>query len=480
MPDYTKKGKNMIRYIYPIKIKEAKNVVSVDSLFRKKELQIGLNESDIAKFQPNSVIVLDFGKEIRGGVRILTYETQDAKCVRIRIRFGESLSECFAELGKKNATNDHSPRDIEADLSAWSDLCFGDTGFRFVRIDLLSDGWFCVKSIVAKSYELNKQPIYSYMGNDKLVSSVFDVAKRTIDLCSVGQYVYDGIKRDRLVWVGDMYPEMLALTTLYGSFPALERSLNFAKKQYPLPQFMYNMPTYSLWWILLVCDYYDQTSKKEFLSDKLDYMFGLLKLLDGRIGVDGKLDLNNYFVDWPSVGSVDEYIGAVFIAIAAYKKGIALLSKFGFDVGSFEVSLAALCQNDFAVRELKQVVGLKYFALGWISDEDYALLVRDGAQGFSTFMSWFILEAVAARDKELAVKLMKEYYGGMLAVGATTFFEDFDLKWLQNSSALDELPSQGQKDVHGDFGAHCYMGFRHSLCHGWSSGVIAFIKTHCC
>ena len=220
----------MIRYIYPIKIKEAKNVVSVDSLFRKKELQIGLNESDIAKFQPNSVIVLDFGKEIRGGVRILTYETQDAKCVRIRIRFGESLSECFAELGKKNATNDHSPRDIEADLSAWSDLCFGDTGFRFVRIDLLSDGWFCVKSIVAKSYELNKQPIYSYMGNDKLVSSVFDVAKRTIDLCSVGQYVYDGIKRDRLVWVGDMYPEMLALTTLYGSFPALERSLNFAKK----------------------------------------------------------------------------------------------------------------------------------------------------------------------------------------------------------------------------------------------------------
>ena len=157
-----------------------------------------------------------------------------------------------------------------------------------------------------------------------------------------------------------------------------------------------------------------------------------------------------------------------------------MLSKFGFDVGSFEVSLAALCQNDFAVRELKQVVGLKYFALGWISDEDYALLVRDGAQGFSTFMSWFILEAVAARDKELAVKLMKEYYGGMLAVGATTFFEDFDLKWLQNSSALDELPSQGQKDVHGDFGAHCYMGFRHSLCHGWSSGVIAFIKNHCC
>ena len=469
----------MIRYLYPTKIKEVENVINADGLFHKKDLQIGLNEPDIVKFQPNSAIVLDFGKEIRGGVRILTYETQDIKCVRIRIRFGESLSECFAELGEKNATNDHSPRDIEADLSAWSDLCFGDTGFRFVRIDSLSDGWFCVKSIVAKSYELNKQPIYSYDGNDKLVSAIFDAAKRTIDLCSVGQYVYDGIKRDRLVWVGDMYPEMLALTTLYGSFPALERSLNFAKKQYPLPQFMYNMPTYSLWWILLVCDYYDKTSKKEFLSDKLEYMFELLKLFDKRIGVDGKLDLNNCFVDWPSVGSVDEYIGAVFIAIAAYKKGIALLAKFGFDVSSFEMSLSALFQNEFAVCELKQVVGLKYFALGQISDDDYALLVRDGAQGFSTFMSWFILEAIASRDKALAVKLMKEYYGGMLAVGATTFFEDFDLRWLQNSSVLDELPKQGRKDIHGDFGAHCYVGFRHSLCHGWSSSVIAFIKTHC-
>lgn len=26
-----------------------------------------------------------------------------------------------------------------------------------------------------------------------------------------------------------------------------------------------------------------------------------------------------------------------------------------------------------------------------------------------------------------------------------------------------------------DFGDHCYKEFRHSLCHGWSSGVIAFI-----
>ncbi len=468
----------MMRYLYPYKIKQSENVEGAESFLHEKQLQIGLNEPKAATFRPGALLVLDFGKEIRGGVRILTSDTKDAGCVHVRIRFGESLSECFAELGEKNATNDHSTRDMKVDLPAWSDLCFGDTGFRFVRIDLLSDEEVRIKAIVARSYELHKTPVYTYTGKDELIAEIFDVAKRTIDLCSVGRYVYDGIKRDRLVWVGDMYPEMLALTTLYGRFPALERSLDFAKSQYPLPQFMYNMPTYSLWWILIVCDYCERTHAEDFIFGQLEYMFGLLKLFDRKIDTDGRLTINNCFVDWPSVGSRDEYTGAVLIAIAAYKKAIALLEKFGYDTESFCASLSALYRNDLTVYGQKQILGLKYFALGTLSDEEYAMLIRNGANGFSTFMSYFILKAVASRDEMLANQLMKEYYGGMLSVGATTFFEDFDLKWLNGSSVLDELPHDGQKDIHGDFGAHCYVGFRHSLCHGWASGVLAFIREH--
>ena len=29
--------------------------------------------------------------------------------------------------------------------------------------------------------------------------------------------------------------------------------------------------------------------------------------------------------------------------------------------------------------------------------------------------------------------------------------------------------------IHGDNGAFCYKGFRHSLCHGWSSAPTAFL-----
>ena len=74
---------------------------------------------------------------------------------------------------------------------------------------------------------------------------------------------------------------------------------------------------------------------------------------------------------------------------------------------------------------------------------------------------------------------MKEYFGKMIEKGATTFWEDFNMSWAENSCRIDELPKEGEIDIHCDCGDFCYKGFRHSLCHGWSSGVIAFIKEYC-
>jgi hypothetical protein len=89
---------------------------------------------------------------------------------------------------------------------------------------------------------------------------------------------------------------------------------------------------------------------------------------------------------------------------------------------------------------------------------------------------YFILKALADNGHGAeAVMIAQEYYGGMLDKGATTFWENFDVEWTKNSCRIDEFPNENQKDIHGDFGAHCYTGFRHSLCHGWSSGVIAFL-----
>ncbi len=43
---------------------------------------------------------------------------------------------------------------------------------------------------------------------------------------------------------------------------------------------------------------------------------------------------------------------------------------------------------------------------------------------------------------------------------------------------IDQLIPPGKRDIHGDCGAHCYVGFRHSLCHGWASGPTAWLSQH--
>ena len=464
----------MKEFLLPKKIKEAKNVKNVEALYVKKELQIGWDETDLAYFSEGGYIILDFGKEISGGIRIFTYVAEN---IPVRIRFGESLTECCAELkDEKNATNDHSLRDITVHLQWYSDMTFVQTGFRFVRLDFFGEA--SVKSIVAESYSLKKPAVYVYSGGDKRIDEIYETAKRTVDLCASKGYLWDGIKRDRLVWIGDMHPEMLALTTLYGRLPVIEKSLDFVKKQTPFPNWMNGMPMYSMWWMIIVADYYTYTGAESFTKKQINYLERLVEQMLACVRENGELNYPSYFVDWPTKDKVDEIQGARAINIIAAKKAINLLQRFGKSTKKAEELLRRLLKIEIVVQQSKQVLGLKYLAVG-LSDDDKKKLTVGGAKGMSTFMSYYILKAVASFDKESAISMMKEYYGAMLDKGATTFWEDFDLEWAKNSCRIDEFPKEGEKDIHGDFGAYCYKGFRHSLCHGWSAGVIRFINEEC-
>ena len=106
-----------------------------------------------------------------------------------------------------------------------------------------------------------------------------------------------------------------------------------------------------------------------------------------------------------------------------------------------------------------------------IDDGIQRLLTEGGAKGISAFMSYYILHALCVSDgKTEAVRLLKEYFGYMLDLGATTFWEEFKTDWAEHACSVDVIPEEGEWDIHGDFGAFCYTGYRHSLCHGWAAG----------
>jgi alpha-L-rhamnosidase len=107
------------------------------------------------------------------------------------------------------------------------------------------------------------------------------------------------------------------------------------------------------------------------------------------------------------------------------------------------------------------------------------VLKKGGVEGFSTFYGYYMLQAKAkAGDYAGAIDNIDTYWGAMLDLGATTFWEDFDIKWLDNAARIDELVPEGKVDVHRSYGDFCYKGFRHSFCHGWASGPTAWLSEH--
>jgi len=106
-------------------------------------------------------------------------------------------------------------------------------------------------------------------------------------------------------------------------------------------------------------------------------------------------------------------------------------------------------------------------------------LLADGAHRLSTFYGYYVLEALAQLGcYEEAMQVMSTYWGGMLDLGATSFWEHFDLDWAKNATRIDELPQADKHDLHAEYGDHCYVGHRHSLCHGWAAGPTAWLSRY--
>lgn len=434
-------------------------------------------------------ILLDFGRELHGGVQIavadLKNATPESKTVRVRVRFGESVSEAMSELGgEKNATNDHAVRDDEIRLPWLGSAEFGNTGFRFVRLDLVEPGTTVTLKAVRAVYLHRGLPMLGrFRCNDERLNRIWDTGAYTVYL-NMQDYVWDGIKRDRLVWIGDMHPETRTIGAAFGSVRVVNASLDLIRDDTPLPRWMNGISSYSLWWIILQRDWYRQTGDLDYLRQQQAYLAGLLEALARHIGPDGAETLPEMrFLDWPSSGNKKAiHAGLQSLMVLAFEAGREMADALG-DKPTADQSARALARLRRHTPEpggSKQAAAL--LALGGLGDPavlNREVLARDGGKGLSTFYGYYVLEARAkAGDFQGALDNIRQFWGAMLELGATTFWEDFNLEWAENAARIDEIVPPGKKDIHGDFGAYCYKGFRHSLCHGWASGPTAWLSEH--
>jgi alpha-L-rhamnosidase len=431
-------------------------------------------------------ILFDFGTELHGGVQITIVggSNKERRTAKFRVRFGESAMEAMSELGgAENATNNHAVRDGIFEVSYMGAEEIGNTGFRFVRIDFLDEGHF-VQLLNVRAVAVMHDVEYkgSFRSNDDLLNRIWDAGAYTVHL-NMQDYLWDGIKRDRLVWTGDMHPETSTLQAVFGYHDVVPRSLDFIRDESPLPEWMTTFPTYSIWWVLVHHDWYMHNGNLAYLREQKTYMTGLLRQLAGCVREDGSVDIPNPFLDWPSSTNPEGVRAGVHaLFIWCMDAGVKLCSLLD------DQETAELCRETSGkLRSLtpdhnksKQAAALMSL-VGQLDPKqaNEEVIAPDSPKGYSTFYGYYILKARGeAGDIQGSLDSIREYWGGMLSLGATTLWEDFDIEWLKNAARIDELTPEGKVDVHGTYGGYCYQGYRHSLCHGWASGPTAWLSEY--
>lgn len=454
----------------------------------------------VNKGSDKASVILDFGKEIHGGLKIVISTVSPARTPVFRVRFGESVSETCSELNtttslvetgsnevmdlKNNtATNDHAMRDMELTCPYYGSIEIGSTGYRFVRLDLLTDDMLVNLKEVTAILRYRDIPYEgSFNCSDQRLNDIWMTGAYTVHL-NMQEYIWDGIKRDRLIWLGDMHPETSTISYVFGEDESVYSSLDLAVKQYPLPNYFNGMSAYSMWYLIMQYDWYMHFGNIDFLRKHGDYIKGLVDLIDTKVDAEGNDELGGgRFLDWPS--SPNEkgvHSGYRALIVWAMNDAAKLCRILGDEpqAKKAEAIVARLNQKIMPSNNLKQAEGLMAIA-GLKSAEDAAKAILEGGpKGFSTFYGYYMLQALAMDGKYAeALDIISKFWGGMLDLGATTFWEDFNLDWVDNVGRIDEFVPAGKKDIHGDFGAYCYPGFRHSFCHGWASGPTAWMSQH--
>ena len=241
-------------YFLPTRLLSSAKAENIHELFEPKRMGVSFRTDNCAVLQgKGAYLLLDFGKELCGGLRIITREAPEN--AKLRITFGESVAEACSTIGEKGACNDHSPRDITVAISMMSDLEFGQTGFRFARIEALEEGQIDLISIYGTCLTPDFPNEASIRTNDERLNEIIDTAAYTLKLCFQNGYIWDGVKRDRLVWCGDLHPEIMTSLYWFGNTPNVKNSLEFLRENTPKGTWVNTIPTYSAWWVINLCDY---------------------------------------------------------------------------------------------------------------------------------------------------------------------------------------------------------------------------------
>lgn len=325
----------------------------------------------------------------------------------------------------------------------------------------------------------------SFHSDDEELNCIFDVASHTFMLCS-GAFFLDGIKRDKWIWGGDAYQSMLVNRYLTGDREIEKRTLLALRGAEPTTTHVNTILDYSLLWILSVEVYFESYGDRDFVDFLWPKMESLMALIlsqreEHGFVVGRKRDW--VFIDWADFDRDGPLCAEQMLLAEAYRVMARLAPADGRDV--YERERATLLEqieacfwdgekaayiDSFTSGKRHVTRHANIFAILFdIADEErksrlaQSVLFNDAIPAITTpYFRFFELEALCRLGYlEEVQRAIKAYWGGMLKLGAVTFWEEFD----------PEKPLEQQYEMYGD-------PFGKSLCHAWAASPIYLLARY--
>jgi alpha-L-rhamnosidase len=420
-------------------------------------------------------LVLDFGRESDGRLEVAS---DSASPARISIQYGESLEEALKSpyLGVNELI-------VPAHATAYGPK----SAFRYVQIKFLGGD----SSIRFKTIRLDAiyYPVHTrgtFESSDPLLNRIYAVGAYTSHLC-MQDAIWDAPRRDRLPWMGDFDVSGQVIETVFADHFLMQNSMDRLLEEAgkPVHQDVNAIPGYSAYWVMGEADYYRHVGDAAYLHSIHD---GLIQLLDYMAGeLDGNSLFTNTrkswpFVDW-SPGLFDdnpETRRATQLEFyKAFADGAWLLRESGDAAAAekFESRAAAIRKS---AQEKLLDPHTSTFGTRWQTN---AMAIYSGAANeqqaaaiwqrilsqpsqfmITPYYNFYVISAMAqSGHRREALDWIRKYWGGMVAEGATSFWEGYDPAW----------PKQ---DFHANLQADDGKGYFVSLAHGWSSGPTAWLS----
>ncbi len=472
-------------FLTPTRVVLTKGTVNgADELMRPYPGQVSTSEPVVTVFAKGGSVLLDFGKEIQGGIQIVRSIAGSKQPARFRLCLGESVSEALSDVREPGttATNEHSVRDFEISVPWLGAAEYGNSGFRFARLDYLGDDDdVSIVSIRAMAKYRDIPYLGSFKCDDERLNQIWQTGAYTVHL-NMQEYLWDGIKRDRLVWIGDMHPEVMTVGTVFGDQQVVRKSLDYVKEGTPANVWMNGICSYSLWWIIIQHHLYQWYGDMDYLKAQSDYLDKLLNNVIANLDGSKEAYKAGRFIDWPSNDQPAViHAGLQALSVRALEAGAEMAGWMNDESLREKCSKAAAELRKYVPDNVGNSQAAALLAIEGMLDAEEAskIILANGPEKFTSFMGYYLLEALAKGGHYAeAMDLISKYWGRMLDLGATTFWEDFNYEDAKNAARIDEVVPEGKFDIHADGGAWCYVGLRHSFCHGWASGPTTWLSRH--